>query len=124
MVGLSVGTTLTQDVLRQSLRRRLTGGDVDEVRDPRPVPLLEYVAHAAPVDHYTRARVPCLPWSAGARSTCQGRCCIPGRPPGGFLVQCHPICPDGRQCGVCEGKTAFSVTQIDRTGYGYLVLVY
>ena len=32
VVGLSIGTTLTQDVLRQSLRRRLTGANVDEVR--------------------------------------------------------------------------------------------
>ena len=31
VVGLSVGTTLTQDVLRQSLRKRLSGENVDEV---------------------------------------------------------------------------------------------
>ena len=36
VVGLSVGTTITQDVLRQSLRRRLTGedSDVDAVCKP------------------------------------------------------------------------------------------
>ena len=31
VVGLSVGTTLTQEVLRQSLRKRLPGENVDEV---------------------------------------------------------------------------------------------
>ncbi|KAH9934029.1 MFS general substrate transporter [Epithele typhae] len=31
VVGVSVGTTLTQDVLRSSLRKRLTGEDVDEI---------------------------------------------------------------------------------------------
>ncbi|KAI0710889.1 MFS general substrate transporter [Earliella scabrosa] len=31
VVGLSVGTTLTQDVLRQSLRKRLSGENVDEI---------------------------------------------------------------------------------------------
>ncbi|KAI0354395.1 MFS general substrate transporter [Trametes cingulata] len=31
VIGLSVGTTLTQDFLRQSLRRRLSGGNVDEI---------------------------------------------------------------------------------------------
>ncbi len=34
VVGLSVSTTITQNVLRQSLRKRLTGGDIDEVRTP------------------------------------------------------------------------------------------
>ena len=34
VVGLSVGTSITQDVLRHSLRKRLSGAgaDVDEVR--------------------------------------------------------------------------------------------
>ncbi|KAI0660206.1 MFS general substrate transporter [Cubamyces menziesii] len=31
VIGLSVGTTLTQDFLRQSLRRRLSGSNVDEI---------------------------------------------------------------------------------------------
>ncbi|KAJ3001802.1 hypothetical protein NUW54_g6202 [Trametes sanguinea] len=31
VVGLSVGTTLTQDFLRQSLHRRLSGANVDEI---------------------------------------------------------------------------------------------
>ncbi|RDX40654.1 MFS general substrate transporter [Lentinus brumalis] len=31
VVGLSVSTTITQNVLRQSLRKRLTGGNIDEI---------------------------------------------------------------------------------------------
>lgn len=33
VVGLSVGTTLTQATLRKQLHERLSGADVDEVRD-------------------------------------------------------------------------------------------
>ena len=32
VVGLSVGTTLTNDVVRNTLRKRLSGDDVEEVR--------------------------------------------------------------------------------------------
>ncbi|KAH9850934.1 MFS general substrate transporter [Lenzites betulinus] len=47
VIGLSVGTTLTQDFLRKSLRARLTGGDVDEiVRKVRES--LEYLEQLAP----------------------------------------------------------------------------
>ncbi|KAI0755674.1 MFS general substrate transporter [Fomes fomentarius] len=47
VVGLSVGTTLTQDVLRQSLRKRLSGGDVDEIIR-RVRESLEYIGELEP----------------------------------------------------------------------------
>ncbi|KAI0739360.1 MFS general substrate transporter [Daedaleopsis nitida] len=53
VVGLSVGTALTQDVLRQSLRKRLSGEDVDEIIK-RVRESLDYIGELEPA---VRAKV-------------------------------------------------------------------